>query len=309
MCWHTAQRIRANDGEVRIVMTIVVLAPSYDGFGHSANQHLPDFYIDDNGKRPPSASKDPRWKSFNEITCGSNGSKYVEAKAWYFKPGILEAGSSAIHTPGDELSYADQMIYEVELFGMVSTNLNNAEGWLRPQLSGLSAHTTPSHGRTAHGGEGRINLIIPELDYHVPGFMYYRCFEKTAQKHEYVMDNNVSIYIDVRVKSEKKRKKGDLSISPTSTYGSVSFGYEQSHESSYVTLATESFGIEAKVGNKWWKNYPGIKLQEKTAKAYGTIHKQGGGTIDINAEYPRAPDTYCPGSIGPKVKVPHLHSD
>lgn len=296
------------------VMTIVMLAPSYDGFGDSANQHDPDFKIDSNGKRPPGASEDPRWRSFNEITCGTNGSQYVGAEAWYFKPGILEGGASSTHTPGDHLSNAEQLIFEVHLDGWASTSSKNAEASLMPSLSNLSAHPAPSSGMTSHQGEGRINLSIPELPYHIPRYygadrLYYYCEKRTAQKHEFTMDNNVTIYVDVRVKTVKKRKTKKLEIIPTSTYGSVNFGYEDSSTDSHNELRTESFGIKAKVGNTYWSKYPGIELQEKTAKAYGTIHKQGSGTIDINAAYPRAPDTWCPGnpSVGQRAKVPHAH--
>lgn len=310
-------------GLFAFVVTIIMLAPSYDGFGDppwpSTNNHDPDFLIDSNGKRPEGASDDPRWESFNEITCGANGSRWVEAEAWEFRPGILEGGTSSTHTPGDHLSKADQLIFKLQLDGRASTSSGNAEGSLSPRLKHLNAHLVPSTGMTSHSGEGRINLEITELAYHFPVYINYgygwkwysHCHEKTAQKHEFKMDNNVSIYIDVRVETEEKSKASDFSITPTpSTVGSVSFGYSQSHKSSYKKLFTESFGIKAKVGNKWWYSYPGIGLQKKTADVYGTIDAGGGGTIEIDALYPRAKDTWCPGNPSPsaghnRVKVPH----
>lgn len=296
------------------VMSVMYLAQAPDGFSHSGAQHDPIFKIDEKGKSVGNETgDDPRWKSFSEITSGTNGSNGVSARGWAYRPGILNGGTSSMHDPADNtLVNAKQTIYTITLTGSASASSSNASASLIPGLGDLSAHPVPkpSPSLTSYYGNGRINLNIPELLIHLPQYYetfyntYYSCRELTAREHKFRMDNYARIYIDVRVHTTSKRDKQSLTLTPTTEYGSVSYGYESSSTNSYNTLRTEAFGIQAKIGNKWWGGSTGINLQGKTAEARGDI---GNAQFTINAAYSRTRDTWCPGtpSIGEKKEVPH----
>ncbi|RKU09694.1 hypothetical protein C6501_14925 [Candidatus Poribacteria bacterium] len=290
-------------------ISVITLVPQYEVFSTPSNEHDPEFYIDVCGKEKDGATDDPRWKSFCEIN-GTNGDRYVSAHGWAFKPGILDGGDSSSHEPGDHLSGAAQLIYKVTIDGSASTGSTSASGSVTPDLSDL--HKVPVPGRSvSHSGRGMINLGIPELDFHLPHYLdgqYYFCEPFTAGKHEYKMEEYASIYVDVRVYNIDKRKKSSLSLSPTSTYGNATFSYSESSTESHDTLRKESFGINATIGKvRWWQSCFGISLQGKSADVKGKLAGAEGTNFSINAAYPKAEDTWCPGepSIGSKSKLPH----
>ena len=204
---------------------------------------IPEYLIDEKGKRPDGATEDPRWKSFSKI-CGMNGKQHVSAEGWAFKPGILNGGDSATHEPDDNsLEKAPQLIYKVTLNGTASTSSTTASGTLSPNLQGMYALLVPANGSTSYSGEGMINLNIPALCFHVPNYLdegqYYFCTPYHASKHEFKMEENATVYVDVRVKTIGKRDKLSLGLTATSTYGGVNFGYEESRSESYATLRKE----------------------------------------------------------------------
>lgn len=291
------------------VMSVITLIPQNEVFSTPSNEHDPEFYVDVCGKATDGATDDPRWKSFCEI-CGTNGDRNVYAHGWAFKPGVLDGGDSSSHEPGDHLSKAAQLIYKVTIDGSASTSSTKASGSVTPNLTDLHKVPVPKR-RITHSGRGMINLEIPELGFHLPHYLddrYYFCEPFTAGKHEYKMEEYVSIYVDVRVHTVSKRKKSSLSLTPTSTYGGVEFGYSASSTDQYDTLRKDPFGIDAEVGKvRWWQSTYGISLQKKTADVRGRLVGAASTRFAINALYPRAPDTECPGDsyLTEKEEVPH----
>lgn len=295
------------------VMSVVYMAPPRDGFGSIGTCHMPAFYVDGNGdnigknptnpKIPVGGDDDPRWKSFSPIVCGTNGSRYVKQEGWYYRPGILNGGTSEHHTEGDNLTHARQGVFKLVLTAVASAGSTTAEASLTPSIDGINVHPTPASKRTSYQGNGKINLHIPELVYHVTMNRNYRwCNERTAEEHKLQMDNYANLYLDISVTKFTKRK--NLSVSASDKTGNVSIGYSQDQGEEWEDLRETRYGIEGRVGNTFWTKYPGIDLQGKSATADGNL--DGNCDVNIAASYPKAASSWCPEqSVTDKKYLPH----
>ena len=75
-----------------IVMSVMFLAQTQDGLGHSKNMHDPQFDVDSSGNEVGQGNgNDPRGKSFHY----SNGSVigYVWGKGWQYRGGLLNGAT------------------------------------------------------------------------------------------------------------------------------------------------------------------------------------------------------------------------
>ncbi len=287
------------------VVSVVYMLPPRDGFGHTGCLHQPAFYVDGNGdnigkdptdpEEPVDGDDDPRYKTFSKMICGPNGARYVKQEGWYYRPGILNGGTSEHHKEGDNLTNARQGVFKLVLTAVTSAGTRSAEASLTPSIDGINVHPTPSGGRTSYQGNGKLNLNIPQLVYHDPVNTYWGkyvfCAEWTAQEHKLEMKNYANIYLDITLRKYTKRK--NLSLTVSDETGNASASYERSEAEEWQDLRETSYGISGKVGNSWLRHYKGIELQGKSAATEGDL--DGECDVDIIATYPKAPNTWCPG--------------
>ena len=271
-----------------VVISVVYMAQTQNGYGHSVNMHDPIFDINSNGNEVAQGEgSDPRGQSFHE----SNGSVigYVWGKGWHYFGGLLngatEAQTKNPNDPGHPNDQTDQMIYVIYTRADCYANPYTCRAEIDPSLSYVYA--LPERTST-FGGWGSISLEFSGVCYHEieDGDCVLR------ERKETKWSGSQSIFVKVSLYEYTEKRSGSFGVGASGPIGSVTASYTHEFQEKHDDLRARGFGIKAKLRANPYDAV--IYKQSKSASASGYI--EGAGTGDLMASRAGVDDHECSGS-------------
>jgi len=263
-----------------IVMSVMFLAQTPDGIGHSANMHDPQFDVDSSGNEVAQGEgDDPRGRSF----WNSDGSVigYAWGEGWQYEGGLIngatEDQTNDPNNPGHPSDDKDQMIYVLQVRADCYAGGYSCRSEIKPSLSYVRA--LPPR-RNTFGGWGSISLEFSHVCYHEVVrdglFASPRCEEREREKTAW--SGGQSIFIDVTLNEYAEKRSGSFGLS----LKGVTASYTHEYQEKYSDLRARGFGIKAKLTGDPFDEV--IWKQDKYAGASGYV--EGASTGGIGAARP-----------------------
>ncbi len=273
-----------------VVMSVMFLAQTQDGLGHSKNMHDPVFDVDSTGNEVEKGNgNDPRGRRFMNTDGSVVGT--VTGEGWYYRGGLLngatEAQTNDPNHPGHPGDTTDQMIYVLKCNARGYVGSWYCEAKIEPSISYVYA--LPQRAVTFQGW-GKISLKFSNVCYHkVKGPFWNRsCEEKEREGTLWKTGQAISIKVTLNEYAEKRT--GSFGGNVGVDYASISAGYTHGSEEKYSDLYARGFGIKASLLG----SDSVVLKQDKSADASGYV--ENARTGDLGAVRNGVDDHECPGS-------------
>ena len=267
-----------------IVMSVMFLAQTQDGIGHSANDHDPVFHVDGSGNEVAfGQGNDPRGRSFWKSSDGSYIG-YVWSEGWQYEGGLLN-GSTEDQTndptntghPGDDTDHA---IYALQIRADCNAFLNMCVSEIKPSIKYVDVLPPRRH---TFQGWGSVELIFSGLCYSEKllgsdGRYYEK--EHTIEETRWEEGQAILVKVTLNEYADKRTSSwgAGLTQGPLTLSTSYSHGYEEKHND----LHARGFGIKAQLS---YSKFDKISfMRDKYAGASGYL--EGASAGDIGAGRP-----------------------
>ena len=285
-----------------VVMSVVFLAQTQDGLGHSKNSHDPAFHVDSAGISTgyDRNHDDPRELSFQDSgTCGP-GHNWGEG--WYYKGGELNGVSMAATNDPDHRDHpvdtTMQQVYTLRVRAWCMAGDFYCKAGLKPSLDDVDALPLED---AEFQGSGTIELEFSSVNYHRirGGFWYRKCVEYTREGTSWGPVKR-SIWIKIKKKEKISKNTTSIDVLPIGDHGQVSASYTHGYEEKKNDLHARGFGFAASIYGDLLPGFviseedPVVYKQDKSSYAAGYIEKADSG--EVCALYMGVDDHTCPGS-------------
>ncbi len=290
-----------------IIMSVMLLAQTQDGLGHSKNMHDPLFYLGSDGKSigDDESGADPRGLDFsvtNGTTCLSNGCNHAHTwgEGWYYRGGLLNGANedqtndpTNIGHPTDDIV---QQIYTLKVRADCYAYLNSCSATVSPSLDNVDA--LPKRDQDFQGN-GTISLELSTVDYHeVRGFWRAYCVERRKEGPKWGPKSEI-IAIKVRMTNYATTRSGNWGGNISIGRGNISAGYSHSYKQEHNNLHGRGFGICVGLNTYTVPGYMGSEpdpitwKQDKYVWVEGNVQSAHSG--QLGTVYPGFDNHKCPG--------------
>ncbi len=275
------------------VMSVMFLAQTQDGIGHSANMHDPVFHVDGSGNEVAfGQGNDPRGRSFWKCSDGSYIG-YMWSEGWQYEGGLLngatEDQTNDPNNTGHPRDDKDQSIYALQIRLDCNAYFNVCQSEIKPSIKYVDVLPPRRH---TFQGWGSVELIFSGLCYSE------ECLGSDGNYHEREIEieetnwaEGQAILAKVTLNEYADKRTGSwgagLTQGPLAVSASYSHGYEEKHND----LHARGFGIKAKLSYSRFDKIAFIR--DKYAGASGYLEGASGGDIgagrpgdDIDDIYP-----------------------
>ena len=267
-----------------LVMSVIYMAQTPNGYGHSADQHDPQFYVDDEGEDAGTEEEiglseekynDPR-KDRDYDDSSGNGTE--SASSWdlrYYASGVINGN----HASNDEV----EQVYGVKVNLSASAGNSSCSASVTPSLTQDKGLSTPHGGWAGNGSiilqiykNDNAHRVVPVTFY---GITAYICVPGIVNGSTLETgDQNIEISVsDTRLtEMQSKELSIQLSEGPASVSGKWTGSVSQSHKDVY----SYPVGIQAKLTCDFWARYwKQHYQQDKQADVEGNL----GGPLEPKA--------------------------
>ena len=286
------------------VVSIIYMAQTPQGFGHTATLHPPNFYVNSNGDSTDVHRTDEAGNKFDESGnklndpridydySDSTGSKIHNASSWarrYYASNVI----SANHAYDDE----SELIIGAKLELSVSAGCTTVSGSVSPTLTDDGGITT---GWTWYG-KGSLTLrITRNANAHriIRPLLspFYYCHVVEVEKSN-LATGDKNIKIKIVDGSELETEGEELSLELSEGPAKVSAKWSRSKTKVMKDIYAKTTGINASLNCSFSDNHFGVSRQlDKSAEVTGNL---GSATNpdDVSTWYNRAAHN-CNGGVG-----------
>lgn len=249
-----------------IVMSIVYMAQTQDGYGHDASDHEPQFYVNSSGevlveKTDSPNPLDPRDDAHNSYS-DSSGNNTESASSWalrYYASPMISGG----HESDDEINF----VFGARLDVTASAGNTSCSGRITPDVTMNMGLTTDYFW----GGQGSIELKIVSTYAYTTDYSpeYYLGTHSFYCPGGEILAKNNTREIRIRVSNTdiKKKQDGTISVSLTTGKGSLHAEYTKGTEVTRKEVHAYPFGFSTKLEPTFWTRAGGLSNQmDKSAK-------------------------------------------
>ncbi len=286
-------------------MSIIYMAQTPQGFGHSPSQHNPNFYVNSNGdatdvdRTDANGNKlDVNGTQLNDPRTiidysGSTGDKIHNASSWarrYYASNVV----SANHANDSET----ELIIGAKIDLSVSAGCTSVSGSVSPSLTDNGGISTSWIWR----GKASLTLRIEKnenahsvLRHGRFPWIYY-CHEVVAEKSN-VKTGLKNIGIKIVPGSESDTESNEFGLELSEGPAKVNAKWSRSKTKVISDIYSKITGISASLNSTAYYNYFYLSYQQvKTAKATGHLGESAIDPDDISTWY--NPEHECNGGFG-----------
>ncbi len=275
-----------------IVMSVMFLAQTQDGIGHSANMHDPVIHVDGSGNEVAfGQGNDPRGRSFWKCSNGANiGNMWSEG--WQYEGGLLNgATEDQTNDPtnsGHPRDDKDQSIYVLQIRLDCNAYSNGCRSEIKPSIKYVDV--LPRRDQTFQGW-GSVELIFSGLCYQEERLgsdgRYYK-HDVTIEETRW--EKGEAIFLKVTLNEYADKRTGSWGAGLTQGPFSLSTSFSHEFEEKYNDLHARGFGLKAKLSYSRFDKIAFIR--DKYAGASGYLEGASGGDIGAGLPGDDIDDTY-----------------
>lgn len=267
------------------VMSVMFLAQTQDGIGHSANEHDPVFHVDGNGNEVAfGQGNDPRGLSFGK---SSDGSVIGElwSEGWQYGGGLLNgATEEQTNDPtkaGHPSDDTDQAIYILQIGADCYAGHYSCRSEIKPSVKYVDVLAPRRH---TFQGWGSVELIFSGVCYQevVGGGLLSPYSYEEREREETRWSAGQAVLVKVTLNEYAEKRTGSWGAGITQGDGTISASYSHEYEEKHNDLHARGFGIKAKLTATSYDDV--IYKQDKYAGASGYL--EGASAGDIGAGRP-----------------------